>query len=206
MGVRSRSGVSAILLLAALLGAAPAHATAQWIYIQQREDGITAFTDTKPAHGTYKRIAVHGRQTAFASCAGLTAVSMQQRADSYAPLIRKYASQHGLSPELVSAVMRVESCYDRHAVSRSGARGLMQLMPDTARHLGVVDSFDPDQNIEAGVRFLAQLFRRFGSNVRLALAAYNAGPEAVNAYNDVPPYPETRSYVTRILKLYKPGF
>src|SRR6476646_889132 len=134
------SGVSKILLIVALLAAA------QWVYIQQ-QGGVTSYSDAKPMRGPYRRIEAHGRPTAFASCAGLTEASMKQRADSYAPLITKYASAHNLPPQLVSAVMRVESCYDRHAVSRSGARGLMQLMPATARDLGVGDSFDPEQNI-----------------------------------------------------------
>lgn len=193
-----------LLVLAALFSAAPAQA-ARWIYIQQRDDGVTAFTDKKPASGTYKRIEIKGRQTAFASCSGINAQSMKSRADSYSTLIQKHAGTHGLAPELVSAVMRVESCYDRHAVSRAGAQGLMQLMPATARQLGVSDSFDPDQNIEAGTRYLAAMLARFGNNVRLALAAYNAGPEAVTAYKGVPPYPETTQYVSRILRLYSPG-
>ncbi|HUR39725.1 MAG TPA: lytic transglycosylase domain-containing protein [Verrucomicrobiae bacterium] len=186
------------------LALSPAHAATDWIYIQKRPDGVTEFTDKKPVRGAYKKVSVRGRPTASASCRGLTAQSMAARAEAYAPLIQKYARAEGLSPDLVSAVMRVESCYDRHAVSRAGARGLMQLMPGTARELGVLDSFDPEQNIEGGVRYLARMLGRFGNDVRLALAAYNAGPEAVTAYNDVPPYAETKSYVTRILKLYQP--
>jgi soluble lytic murein transglycosylase-like protein len=194
---------SGFLLLAGLLFcAAPVYAASQWIYIQKREDGHTTFTDTKPAKGPYKRVPTRGRATASASCVGLTAQSMQRRAEIYAPLIHKYARAEGLEPSLVSAVMRVESCYDHRAVSRAGARGLMQLMPATAMQLGVNDSFDPEQNIAGGVRYLAQMLKRFG-DVRLGLAAYNAGPEAVSAHRDVPPYPETKSYVTRILKLYQ---
>ncbi len=196
--------LGALLAVAALLAAAPAPAASRWIYIQHRDDGVTAFTDQKPAKGDYKRIEIKGRITAYASCAGLTTQSMKMRAESYAPLIDKYAKAQGLSPELVSAVMRVESCYDKHAVSRAGARGLMQLMPGTARQLGVKDSFDPEQNIEGGVRHLAAMLTRFRNNLALGLAAYNAGPEAVAAYNNIPPYPETRSYVSRILKLYSP--
>lgn len=191
------------LLLFLLLCTTTAHADS-WVYVQRQDDGVRSYSDRKPAQGTYSRILVRGRPTASASCLGLTKTSMQARANQYAPIIVKHAKAHGLSPELVSAVMRVESCYDRRAVSRSGARGLMQLMPATAHALGVRDSFDPEQNIEGGVRYLARMLQRFNQNVRLSLAAYNAGPEAVAAYNDVPPFPETVSYVSRILKLYKP--
>jgi len=198
-----RSGLSGILLLAALSSAAPAHAD-QWVYLQ-RQQGVRTYSDQKPADGTYSRILVRGRQTASASCLGLTPTSMQQRAALYQPIIRKHAAAHGLSPELVSAVMRVESCYDRRAVSRAGAQGLMQLMPGTARELGVRDSFNVEQNIEGGVRYLARMLARFNNDVRLGLAAYNAGPEAVATYRGVPPYKETQHYVGRILKLYKPA-
>jgi len=203
MGVTSRSGYRVVVLLAALLPWAPAFAD-DWIYVYRQDNGVRTFSDRKPAEGGYTRIAKHGRATATASCTGLTAQGMAARAASYAPVINKYAIVHGVSPKLVSAVMRVESCYDRRAVSRSGARGLMQLMPDTARSLGVHDSFDPEQNVAGGVRYLAMMLKRFNQDVRLGLAAYNAGPEAVAAYEDVPPYPDTVSYVKRILKLYEP--
>jgi soluble lytic murein transglycosylase-like protein len=173
-----------------------------WVYIQ-RQDGVRSYSDRKPADGNWSRILVKGRPTATASCMGLTKVSMQQRAALYEPLIKKHAKTHGLAPELVSAVMRVESCYDRQAVSRSGARGLMQLMPLTAAELGVRDSFDPDQNIEGGVRYLAKMLMRFNNKLEWGLAAYNAGPEAVEAYKGIPPYRETVSYVERIRRLYK---
>ena len=199
MGKRGLFLASAFLALACAL---PAHAD-DWIYLQ-RENGVRSFSDVKPVTGNFTRIPKAGRQTASASCLGLTEAGMQKRHAIYKPAIRKHAQSHGLPPELVSAVMRVESCYDRRAVSRSSARGLMQLMPATAMQLGVNDSFDPEQNIEAGVRYLAQMLARFGK-LELGLAAYNAGPEAVAAYDGVPPYPETLSYVTRIRKLYKPA-
>jgi soluble lytic murein transglycosylase-like protein len=194
MGLR---GLSLIVLLVAAM---PAPAD-DWIYVQ-RQDGVRSFSDRKPASGSYTRIPKHGRPTATASCAGLTEPLMQKRAAVYAPIIEKAAAKHGLSPQLVSAVIRVESCYDKRAVSRSGARGLMQLMPATARDLGVHDSFDAEQNIEGGVRYLARMLARFDKDLRLGLAAYNAGPETVEAFQDVPPYPDTVSYVARILKLY----
>ncbi len=186
--------------LAAALCALPAHAD-DWIYIQ-RDNGIRSFSDRKPASGSFTRIPKHGRQTATASCAGLTEASMQKRAALYEPIIQKVSVKHGLSPKLVSAVIRVESCYDKKAVSRSGARGLMQLTAVTARELGVNDSFDPHQNIDGGVRYLAKMLVRFNNDLKLGLAAYNAGPSTVEAFDGVPPYPDTQSYITRILKHY----
>jgi soluble lytic murein transglycosylase-like protein len=103
---------------------------------------------------------------------------------------------------LIWAVIRVESGFDHRAVSRKGARGLMQLMPETAAILGVRDPFDPRQNIHAGTRHLRGLMVRFRHDVRLAVAAYNAGEKPVAQYGDVPPYPETRQYVTQVLRFY----
>jgi soluble lytic murein transglycosylase-like protein len=200
MGIRGRF-LAAVALLGGAAFAVPAQA-GDWVYLQ-RQDGVRTYTQVRPAQGSFSKIYVRGRPTASASCSGLTAVSMAQRAKLYEPLIAKAASKHNLSPQLVSAVMRVESCYDRKAVSRAGARGLMQLMPGTALELGVHDSFDPEQNIWGGVRYLAKMMDRFNHNIDHALAAYNAGPEAVEAYRGIPPYRETQSYVSRIRKLFK---
>ena len=194
-------GIRGLFLGLLMTCALPAQAD-DWIYVQ-RENGVRSFSDMKPERGSYTRLPKHGRQTATASCTGLTEKSMQERAAMYAPIIQKVAARHGLEAKLVSAVIRVESCYDKKAVSRSGARGLMQLMPATALDLGVYDSFDPHQNIDGGVRYLAQMFQRFNKDVRLSLAAYNAGPQTVEAFQGVPPYPDTVSYVKRILKLYE---
>jgi soluble lytic murein transglycosylase-like protein len=115
-------------------------------------------------------------------------------------LIRRLSPTHRVDARLVEAVVRVESNYDPFAVSRRGAMGLMQLMPATARRYGVTAPFDPAQNLEGGVRYLRELLDRYGE-VRLALAAYNAGEEAVDRYRGVPPYRETRHYVARILRI-----
>jgi soluble lytic murein transglycosylase-like protein len=111
----------------------------------------------------------------------------------------KAGAAHDLDVELLASVIRAESNGDVHAVSRAGARGLMQLMPSTASKLGVADSFRADQNINGGTEYLNSLLERYHDNLALALAAYNAGPAAVDKYRGIPPYRETRLYVARII-------
>ena len=117
----------------------------------------------------------------------------------YDPIIDKAAARHGVDATLVRAVIQVESAYQRRARSPKGAMGLMQLMPATARQYGVADPYDPASNIEAGTRHLRSLLERLP--LTLAIAAYNAGEAAVQRFRAVPPYPETRQYVTRVLQL-----
>ena len=112
------------------------------------------------------------------------------------------AQRHGVPVELIEAIIRVESSGNPLAVSRAGARGLMQLMPGTAALLGVRDSFDPRQNIDGGVRHLTALIERF-DRLPLVLAAYHAGAGAVTTYGGIPPFPETRSYVTKVLDVFE---
>jgi hypothetical protein len=120
-------------------------------------------------------------------------------------LIGASAKRYGLDPKLVRAVVSVESAFQPTAVSRKGARGLMQLMPTTAAALGVRDAFDPAANLDAGSRYLAELIQSYGGDLKRALAAYNAGSGAVSRYGGVPPYRETRDYVDKVLKRYKLG-
>lgn len=120
-----------------------------------------------------------------------------------AVLIREAARAHGVDPRLVAAVARRESAFHPRAVSPAGASGVMQLMPATARFLGVTDVFDARQNIFGGTRYLRSLLETFDGDLDLALAAYNAGPGAVEKYNGVPPYRETRSYVAAIRAEYE---
>jgi soluble lytic murein transglycosylase-like protein len=119
-------------------------------------------------------------------------------------LIERAARKHGVDPKLVKSVIKVESNFDPTAVSSAGAKGLMQLMDATAADLGVHDSFNVAENIEGGVTYLAQQLSRFHGDVRLALAAYNAGPNAVLRSGGVPPIPETVEYVSRVLSHYTP--
>lgn len=117
----------------------------------------------------------------------------------YDPIIDKVAARHGVDATLVRAVIQVESAYQRRARSPKGAMGLMQLMPATARQYAVADPYDPESNIEAGTRHLRSLLERLP--LTLAIAAYNAGEAAVQRFRAVPPYPETRQYVARVLQL-----
>jgi hypothetical protein len=129
----------------------------------------------------------------------VTKPTSREYRDNYDDLIVEHARAQNLRPDLVRAVVQVESGYNPTAVSSKGALGLMQLMPATARQLGVRAPFDPDENIRGGTTYLRQLIERFDGNEELALAAYNAGPMAVDRYgNKVPPYRETRDYVRKV--------
>jgi len=127
---------------------------------------------------------------------------LRNRRSEYDPLIERYSAHYGVDPILVRAVIQVESDFNPRCVSNKGARGLMQLMPDTAREYGVSAVFDPEDNIRGGVHYLADLLIRHGSDLSRALAAYNAGNGAVAKYHGMPPYEETMTYVKRALTVY----
>jgi soluble lytic murein transglycosylase-like protein len=130
------------------------------------------------------------------------AIASSLRRQQLAPLVNAAADNHGLPEALLQAVIEVESNFNAGAVSPKGALGLMQLMPQTARHLGVADALDPAANIDGGARYLKQLLARFGNNLPLALAAYNAGPGAVQRKGAIPEFAETQQYVPRVILRY----
>jgi soluble lytic murein transglycosylase-like protein len=137
--------------------------------------------------------------------APVSAAPVAERCTDYDNLINHYCRIYEVDPELVKIVIDKESQYNPNAVSRSGAIGLMQLMPKTAEVLGVKDAYDPGQNIEGGVKFLHNLFDTFGTELELVLAAYHAGPGLVKQINRVPDIPETIAYVDYILSRYGPS-
>ena len=130
----------------------------------------------------------------------LTAKAPRVGEAQYEKMIHDSAQAHRVELALVKAIIRAESGFNPSAVSRAGARGLMQLMPHTARKHGVRNAHDPRENVEGGVKYLRSLLDRFNNNLKLTLAAYNAGTAAVKRYRGLPPYPETRSYVARVLE------
>ena len=165
-------------------------------YKYREDDGTVWFTDRKPQPDRldeFEFLGYHGRPPARSSCRGLDSGELAQRAGRIATPMKRWADRFGVDALLIKAIIAVESCFDPRAVSRVGARGLMQLMPATARALGVEDAFDVTQNLRAGVR------ERYGGNTALALAAYNAGPNAVDRHDGIPPYPETERYVRKVL-------
>ncbi len=119
------------------------------------------------------------------------------------PIIQKISEKHDFDPALIKAMVMAESSYNPEAVSKRGARGLMQLMPGTAESFGVEDCFNPEQNISAGVRYLKKLYKKFNGDICLAVAAYNAGITHVRKHKGVPPFKETQNYVQKVFHYYK---
>lgn len=163
-------------------------------------DGTVHFTNA-PTDPRYQRLGVVPPPPPSPSFEAFRPAPADPRRYGYE--IRTAAERYGIPEQLIAAVIRVESGFNPRAVSSKGARGLMQLMPETASLLGVRDSFDPRQNIDGGARHLRTLLERFANDLALALAAYNAGEQAVMAYRGIPPYPETRDYVTRVLAFFR---
>ena len=193
---KAAMGLSILLLLL------PIQIQAEF-YVYKENDGTSWITDRKMPQERYTLMATIGRPTAVVSCRNMTAKKLEKRASSYVDAIQAYSIAYEVDPNLVKAIIAIESCFDRKAISSVGARGLMQLMPATAKELGVKDSFDANSNIRGGIKYFSQMLARFNNNTELALAAYNAGPHAVEKYGGIPPYAETKGYVKKVLKRYK---
>lgn len=184
-----------LLIVAIVMGTA-APAAAQ-IYSWRDADGRLVLSDKpRPDRGQQTTYEVHGATAMRAT----TPLASSARSAPYEASITEHSRRQGVAPDLVRAVIHVESAFNPTAVSVKGAMGLMQLMPETAEELGVTNPFDPDQNIRGGVTYLKQLLTRYDHKVDLALAAYNAGIGNVEKYGTIPPFKETRNYVDTITK------
>jgi soluble lytic murein transglycosylase len=188
--------IALLPLAAALLVSAPATAGAQ-TFRMVAPDGTVHYTNA-PNDPSYRRLGLAPRP------AVVPAAATAPR-HAFHDYIREASARYGVPEPIVTAVIRAESGFNPHAVSPKGARGLMQLMPQTASLLGVRNSFDPEENIDGGVRHLRALIERFENNLPLALAAYNAGELAVTSYRGIPPFPETRGYVAKIMAMLNGG-
>lgn len=197
--MRLRGTLIVSLLILAALTTEAALAT---VYTFTDASGITHFTNvpSDPRYAGMVRAPL--RTSAYKSVK--TSSGYPSASDRYAPLVQKVAREHSLDQALLQAMIEAESGFDPHAVSRKGAVGLMQLMPETARRYGVRNLYDPVENIQGGAKYLRDLMRKFNNDLSLTLAAYNAGEDAIIQYgNRIPPYRETLQYVPRVLTLYR---
>jgi soluble lytic murein transglycosylase-like protein len=189
-----------IVFFAAVLGATAAQAHPK-IYTYLDADGVRHFTDV-PDDNRYRLLVISPQD--MTQSGDRYDPSLLARASQYDAIIEKAASSNSVEANLLRAVIVVESGFNSRAVSKRGAVGLMQLMPATATRFGVSNPYDPRENVHAGARYLKFLMDRFGQDIRLALAAYNAGEEAVDRNGgQIPPFTETMAYVPKVLKIYR---
>lgn len=196
---------------AAMLVALPYYSAHADIYQYTDEDGVVHFTNVNVVKGKkYRRVrSESGSTRPYAKPAARpvstpaeSAVSSTNIPSAYLERINTACDRHGVDPALVHALMKVESDFNPLALSRKGAMGLMQLMPQTALDMNVRNTFDPDENIDGGVKYLRYLLDRYEGNLTLALAAYNSGETAVKRWGTIPPFKETQDYVQKIMRIY----
>jgi len=202
-----------ILICSALLLSLshPSTGRADNIYQYTDNNGVVHFSNVSVGTAKkYKRLKLTdsnkaeqhkaaGHRSSAPSRAPLTSTNNRS---TYVDIINTACGRHGVDPALVHALVKVESDFNPYALSRKGAMGLMQLMPQTALVMNVGNSFNPNDNIDGGVKYLRYLIDRYEGNLPLALAAYNSGETAVKKWGTIPPYPETQNYVQRIMKIY----
>jgi soluble lytic murein transglycosylase len=182
-------GILSLTLAFPLVASLPVQAD---IYRYIDENGVMHFTNTPTSSAQNYRIYVKEKPKA----------TRWYSSEKYDDLISDASERFGVAFPLLKAIIKAESDFDPHAVSKKGATGLMQIMPENFEPLGLQDPFDPWQNINAGARYFKQMYDRFKGKLALSLAAYNAGPTAVDRYKTIPPYEETEEYVRRVLKYY----
>lgn len=188
-GMFIRKSIYSVAIVALLL--ATATAAFADVYAYKDRNGVMTFTNV-PTHGGFRRV-LRDLKRPMASAAFKP---------SYDALIRTASDRYSIDADLIRAVIKTESDFDATARSRKGAMGLMQLMPDTARFHNVGDAYNPEENVEGGVRHLRMLLDRYRGDLELSLAAYNAGSGAVEKHQGIPPFSETREYVRRVLHFY----
>ena len=162
------------------------------IYRYIDENGVMHFTNTPTSSTQNFKLFLREKPK----------INPRYSTEKYDDIIANASQQYDVSFPLLKAIIKAESDFDPRAVSKKGAKGLMQIMPENFKPLGIKDPFDPSQNIHAGARYFKQMYDRFKGKLSLSLAAYNAGPKAVERYKTVPPYEETEEYVKRVLKFY----
>lgn len=193
----SKAAVVTAVVTAVAPGAALADA-----YMVKDSRGIVYFTDTPPVEDSRFTVIKRYKEKREAGAA-TNGHSFSPGGGPYDHLIAASARRHRLDPSLVKAVAKVESDFDRFSISSKGARGLMQLMPQTARMLKVGNVFDAAENIDGGAKYLRMMMDKYNGSMKLALAAYNAGPTAVDRHGGVPPYTETRNYINKVFSAYR---
>ena len=194
-----RSGnycISVLILLAVSLFAR--NSSGQSLYSYVDENGVQNFTNVPPVNAVWDLKVVGSR----VSAAPAGQFSLNGKSEAFDPIIEKYALEHRLDPSLIRSIIAAESNFNPKAVSRKGARGLMQLMPATAERLGVANAFDPEENIRGGVQHFRWLMDNFNNDLDLSLAAYNAGENLVARLGRVPEIKETREYVRTVTQRY----
>jgi len=181
--------LSAIIMMSAIVS--PVHAD---IYMYIDDNGVMHFTNAPTSNQHEYKVYIKER----------TSISTRfQATDKYDKLISNASKEFDLDSRLLKAMIKAESDFDPRAISRKGAMGLMQIMPENFEMLNLENPFDPWQNIRAGAQYFKKLYKRFNGKLALSLAAYNAGPTAVDRYKNIPPYQETEEYVRRVLRYYR---
>jgi len=181
-----------VILIAALILFTAAPSLYADIYMYVDEDGITCFTNLVPTTPKYQVIIKERKR-----------FTKSRSTNRYDKHIKEASRMHGVSFPLLKAIMKVESDFNPKAISKRGAKGLMQIMPSNFKTLGISDPFNPRENIMGGALYFRQMLNRFNGKVHLALAAYNAGPDSVDRSGGIPPIRETENYVNKVMEYYK---
>lgn len=185
----------------AILAYLPFSSAGADIYQYTDEGGVLHFTNVGGGK-SHRKLAVEPKRIEVIQPSDRSSSSSTTYLSTYSDIINEACDKHGVDPALVHAIVKVESDFNAYAVSRKGAMGLMQLMPQTAVELNVKNSFSPTENIHGGVKYIRYLLDRYEGNIQLALAAYNSGETNVKKWGTIPPFRETQQYVKKILRIY----